>query len=315
MTHFASSSSDESSLGNPIVIGDVTLSNRAFLAPMSGITDLPFRKLAWKYGAGLVVSEMVASEAFIAGQAEMALKAASGDLPLHVVQIAGCEARWMAQAAEVAEASGAHIIDINMGCPSKRVINGQSGSALMRNLDHALTLIAAVISTVKIPVTLKMRLGWDHASINAAELAARAEDEGVQMITVHGRTRCQFYKGEADWSAIADVTANTRLPVVVNGDILGPRSAKLAMRAANADAVMVGRGAYGAPWMPALIAGRLGPADVQRLECDPDVAISHYDNLVSFYGQHLGQGRRENILVGIWTASTCLMHQLQFENP
>ncbi len=279
---------DAVKLDNPIVVGGVKLGNRAFLAPMSGITDLPFRKLAWKYGAGLVVSEMVASEAFLTGQAEMTLKAASGNLPLHMVQIAGCEPKWMAKAAAVVETSGAQIIDINMGCPAKRVINGQSGSALMRDLNHAMTLIDAVVKAVKIPVTLKMRLGWDHNSLNADELATRAEDAGVQMITVHGRTRCQFYKGNADWEAVARVRAKTGLPVVVNGDILDPQSANLATAVSGSDAVMVGRGAYGAPWMPAHIAGRLTTPDIRALECNFDEVRTHYEDIVSFYGKHLG---------------------------
>jgi len=186
---------------------------------MSGVTDVPFRKLAHHYGAGLVVSEMVASEAFITGQEEMQLKVMSADFKPHMVQLAGREAGWMAKAAIVAEANGADIIDINMGCPAKRVTTGYSGSALMRDLDHALTLIDAVVGAVRVPVTLKMRLGWDDNSLNAPELAKRAEDAGVQMITVHGRTRCQFYKGQANWSAVRNVREVIKLPLVVNGDI------------------------------------------------------------------------------------------------
>jgi len=190
-------------LNEPLTIGNVKLRNRAMLAPMSGVSDLPFRELAWKFGAGMVVSEMVASESFVEGEAEMQMKAQSGNLPIHMVQLIGREAYWMGRGAKMIEAQGADIIDINMGCPSRKVTTGFSGSALMRDVDHALTLIDAVVESVNVPVTLKMRLGWDQGSLNAAELAKRAENAGVQMITVHGRTRCQFFKGDADWDWIA----------------------------------------------------------------------------------------------------------------
>src|SRR5450830_1461908 len=180
-------------------IGPVCLPNRVILAPMSGITDAPFRRLAERLGAGLVVSEMTACAGLVRGDREASVRSESSGVAIRVVQLAGCEAHWMAEGARIAEAQGAQIIDINMGCPSKQVTNGASGSALMRDLDHALSLIEATVAAVRVPVTLKMRLGWDTASINAPELARRAQDSGVQLITVHGRTRCQFYNGSADW--------------------------------------------------------------------------------------------------------------------
>src|SRR5262245_12058120 len=186
---------------------------------MSGVTDAPFRRLVEQLGAGLVVSEMTASEALVEGDRNAVLRAEGQGSGIHVVQLAGCEPRWMAEGARIAEAEGADVIDINMGCPAKHVANMQSGSALMRDLDHALTLIDATAGAVSLPVTLKMRLGWDHSMINAPELARRAQDAGVQMITVHGRTRCQFYNGAADWSAVRAVRDAITVPLVVNGDI------------------------------------------------------------------------------------------------
>lgn len=275
-------------LNKPIVIGGIELPNRAFLAPMSGVTDLPFRKIAHQHGAGLVVSEMVASQAFIEGEAEMQLKVLSGDISPHMVQLAGREAHWMARAAEVAEANGAQIIDINMGCPAKRVTTGYSGSALMRDLDHALTLIDAVVGAVEVPVTLKMRLGWDDNSINAPDLAKRAEDAGVQMITVHGRTRCQFYKGHANWQKVRAVKSAINLPLVVNGDITTNEQAITALDQSGADAVMIGRGSYGAPWLPAQIAGAISDKHASELMRDSKSALEHHEAMLSFYGKESG---------------------------
>src|SRR4051812_2508222 len=275
----------------PLKIGDISVANRVLLAPMSGITDAPFRRLAAALGAGLVVSEMTASDDLVHGRPMSVLRCEATGIGPHVVQLAGCQTHWMAEGAKVAEAAGADIIDINMGCPARHVTGGQSGSALMRDLDHALKLIEATIAAVKVPVTLKMRLGWDDRTLNAPELARRAEAAGVQLITVHGRTRCQFYKGEADWSAVRAVKDSIRIPLVVNGDITSYEKAVTALEMSCADAVMVGRGAQGQPWLPGQIGRRLQNGIA---EAAPTLAeqLSHiralYDQVVRHYGLRIG---------------------------
>jgi tRNA-dihydrouridine synthase B len=275
----------------PLKIGDIALANRVLLAPMSGVTDAPVRRLAARLGAGLVVSEMTASDDLAQGRPISRLRCEAAGIGPHVVQLAGCQGHWMAEGARIAEAAGADIIDINMGCPARHVTGGQSGSALMRDLDHAVSLIEATISAVKVPVTLKMRLGWDDRTRNAPELARRAEAAGVQMITVHGRTRCQFYKGEADWSAVRAVRDATSLPLVVNGDIASYETALEALDASGADAVMIGRGANGAPWLPGQIGRRLDGGAAEAAPSLPE-QLSYiralYEEICAHYGVRIG---------------------------
>jgi tRNA-dihydrouridine synthase B len=263
-----------------------------FLAPMAGITDLPTRSLVARFGAGLVVSEMIASGEWLTDRPGTREKAKLGlGVEGTSVQIAGREAAPMAEAARMIAGQGARLIDINMGCPAKKVTQGASGSALMKTPDHALRLIEAVVEAVDIPVTLKTRLGWDDEMLNAAPIAARAEAAGIKMITIHGRTRCQFYKGKADWAAIRNVVDVVDIPVVANGDIVDTATARQALSQSGAQGVMVGRGVQGRPWLLAQIAHEIygTPAPVvPQGAAFVDMVLGHYDALLAFYGTKLG---------------------------
>ena len=258
---------------------------------MAGITDRPFREIAERYGAGLVVSEMIASAALGTGHADMVRKLGrAGDLP-HMVQLAGCEPGWMAEGARIAEGAGADIVDINFGCPAKRVTSGYAGSALMRVPDQALAIVEAVAGATRLPVTVKMRLGWDDESLNAPQIAKLAVGAGAQMITVHGRTRQQFYKGTARWQLVRAVVEAVPVPVVVNGDILDAASASEALNQSGAAAVMLGRGAQGQPWrvgqIGAVLSGNV-PGEAPR---DADLIAlirEHYEGMLVEYGTEVG---------------------------
>jgi tRNA-dihydrouridine synthase B len=275
-----------------ITLDDVVLTPPVALAPLAGITDLPFRQLVASFGAGWVVSEMVASQEMVQAKPSVRDRAELGyDQAGTAVQIAGREAYWMAEAARMIEANGAAFIDINMGCPAKKVTSGYSGSALLRTPDHAIALIEAVVAAVKIPVTLKTRLGWDDATLNAADVARRAQDAGVKLVTIHGRTRCQFYKGVADWAAIAQIKDAVDIPVIANGDIVDIASARTALTQSGADGVMMGRGAQGRPWALSQVASELyGTAApmIPKGAALIDMVCGHYEAMLSFYGKDLG---------------------------
>jgi len=270
-------------------IGKVEIASRVLVAPMSGVTDLPFRRVLQRYDPGYVVSEMVAGKELVEGNADTELRASgAGDIEPLVIQLVGNDPDWMAAGAAHAETLGAAIIDINMGCPARKVTTGLSGSALMRDLDHACLLIKRTIAATDLPVTLKMRLGWDDTLLNAPELAKRAEDLGITLITVHGRTRCQFYEGQADWHAVKAVVDTVKIPVVVNGDILDAKSASTALQHSSADAVMIGRGLVGRPWNLLELKSGLGeaaPADVPE---PIDVVTDHYTDIIAHYGERRG---------------------------
>lgn len=284
--------SEVSNLASPLEIGGVTIRNRVFLAPMSGITDEAFRTRAHAHGAGLVVSEMVASGELVKGHAESTRRVRHSGLPVHMVQLAGREAAHMAEGARIAAGEGADIIDINMGCPAKKVTGGYAGSALMRDLDHALKLIEAVVGAVDVPVTVKMRLGWDESALNAPLLARRAEQAGVKMVTVHGRTRCQFYQGKADWRAIARIKEAVSIPVVANGDVSSPADAREILKLSGADAVMVGRASYGAPWIAGSIAHAAEGSDAPGMPITTgevtDYVVAHHEDMLVLYGFESG---------------------------
>ncbi len=276
----------------PIQIGAIVIDTPVILAPMTGVTDLPFRKIVRRYGSGLNVTEMIASQAAIRETRQSIQKAAWDPVEEPVsMQLVGCTAREMGEAARLSEDRGAAIIDINMGCPVRKIVNGDAGSALMRDLPLATALIAATVKAVSVPVTLKMRMGWDHDSLNAPELARIAEDLGVRLVTVHGRTRCQLYKGTADWGFIRRVKDAVSIPVIANGDILTPDDAAEALRQSGADGVMIGRGAYGRPWLLGQTMRWLTHGerrDDPSLDEQYAVIVEHYRMMLDHYGTETG---------------------------
>jgi len=274
------------------MIGKQAISPPVLLSPLAGITDLPFRNLVSSFGAGLVVSEMIASHEMMQKGKEAHARAELGlNVERTSVQIAGRDAHWMSECAKLVADNGAKVIDINMGCPAKSVVNGAAGSALMKTPDLALSLIEAVVNAVDVPVTLKTRLGWDDDDLNAPALAASAEGAGVQMITIHGRTRCQFYKGRADWRAIRAVKDAVNVPVIANGDIVDSATARQALDQSGADGVMIGRGAQGKPWLLATVAHEVFGSDAPDIPTGEKLTAmitEHYRAILDFYGPEHG---------------------------